>query len=88
MRRRRPPTNTALACTAFELITGTTPFTANTSMGLVDAQLNDPLPKLSRKVSWLPHAFDSIMAKALAKDPDLRYDSCSEFVAILTRALQ
>lgn len=78
----------ALACTAFELITGTTPFTANTSMGLVDAQLNDPPPKLSRKVSWLPHAFDSIMAKALAKDPDIRYDSCSEFVGILTRALR
>ena len=77
----------ALACTAFELITGATPFTANTSMGLVDEQLNDPPPKLSRKVDWLPHAFDSIMAKALAKDPDIRYESCSDFIAVLTRSL-
>lgn len=77
----------ALACTAFELITGATPFTANTAVGLVYEQLNDPPPKLSRKLAWLPHAFDSIMAKALAKDPDTRYDSCSDFVGILTRAL-
>jgi serine/threonine protein kinase len=90
--RGHPPSTAtdeyALACTAFELITGTTPFRANTAMGLVDEQLNDPPPKLSRKVDWLPHAFDSIMAKALAKDPDNRYDSCSEFIGILTRTLQ
>ena len=90
LRGRAPSAATdeyALACTAFELITGATPFTAKTSMGLVDEQLNDPPPKLSRKVDWLPHAFDSIMAKALAKDPEIRYESCSDFVGILTRAL-
>ena len=90
LRGRAPSAATdeyALACTAFELITGATPFTAKTSLGLADEQLNDPPPKLSRKVDWLPHAFDSIMAKALAKDPDIRYDSCSDFIGILTRAL-
>lgn len=78
----------ALACTAFELITGSTPFTATTSMGLVDEQLNSPPPKLSRKIEWLPHAFDSMIAKALAKNPDNRYESCSEFISLITRALQ
>jgi serine/threonine-protein kinase len=77
----------ALACTAFELITGATPFTASTSMELAYEQLNEAPPKLSRKVDWLPHAFDSIMAKALAKDPDIRYDSCADFIEILARAL-
>jgi serine/threonine-protein kinase len=78
----------ALACTAFELITGSPPFTATTSMGLVDEQLHSPPPKLSRKVDWLPHAFDSMMSKALAKTPDNRYESCSEFIALITKALQ
>lgn len=78
----------ALACTAFELITGSTPFTAITSMGLVDEQLHSPPPKLSRKIDWLPHAFDSIMSKALAKTPDNRYESCSDFISLITRALQ
>ncbi|HTI76692.1 MAG TPA: serine/threonine-protein kinase [Mycobacterium sp.] len=78
----------ALACTAFELITGSPPFTASTKFELVDEQLHSPPPKLSRKVEWLPHAFDSIMSKALAKTPDNRYDSCSEFVALITHALR
>jgi eukaryotic-like serine/threonine-protein kinase len=78
----------ALACTAFELITGSPPFTATTSFGLVDEQLNSPPPKVSRKIDWLPHAFDSIMAKALAKSPDGRYESCAEFVFLITRALR
>lgn len=77
----------ALACTAFELITGSTPFTSTTSIGLVDEQLNSPPPRLSRKIEWLPHAFDSMMAKALAKSPDNRYETCSEFISLITRAL-
>jgi eukaryotic-like serine/threonine-protein kinase len=78
----------ALACTAVELITGAPPFTANTSMGLVDAQLHRLPPRVSRQVSWVPSAFDSILAKAMAKDPDLRYDSCTEFVTFITRVLR
>jgi serine/threonine-protein kinase len=78
----------ALACTTFELITGSPPFTATTSMALIDEQLHAPAPKVSRKIDWLPHAFDSIMAKALAKSSDNRYESCSEFVLLITRAVQ
>ncbi len=78
----------ALACTAFELITGAPPFTAKTSMELVDEQLHSPPPKLSRTLDWLPHAFDSMMSKALAKNPDNRYETCSEFIALITRALR
>jgi serine/threonine protein kinase len=78
----------ALACTVFELITGSPPFTSTTSMGLMDEHLHSPPPKLSRKIDWVPHAFDSIMSKALAKGPDSRYESCSEFVTLIVRALQ
>jgi serine/threonine-protein kinase len=78
----------ALACTAFELITGSTPFTATTSFALVDDQLHAQPPRVSRKIDWVPHAFDSIMAKALAKSPDSRYESCSEFVSLIARVLQ
>jgi len=78
----------ALACTAFELITGSPPFSASTKFELVDAQLHSPPPKVSRKINWLPHAFDSIMSKALAKNPEIRYESCSQFVALITHALR
>ncbi|AQA06172.1 serine/threonine protein kinase [Mycobacterium sp. MS1601] len=78
----------ALACTAVELITGTTPFVAPTAGALIDAQLRQPPPKISRQLSWVPHAFDSILAKALAKDPDARYETCAEMVALITRVLR
>lgn len=77
----------ALACTAVELMTGAPPFRAPTAMALMDAQLNAPPPKLSRRLAWVSHAFDSILAKAMAKNPDDRYGSCSEFVRLVTRAL-
>lgn len=77
----------ALACTAVELITGKPPFTAATPMGLVDAHLHNPPPRLSRRVTWVTHAFDSILAKAMAKDPDDRYQSCTEFVRLITHAV-
>ena len=77
----------ALACTTVELLTGSPPFTALTEMALVDAHLNSPVPKYSRRFDWLPRAFDSILAKALAKTPDLRYQTCTEFVALITRAI-
>lgn len=77
----------ALACTAVELITGSPPFTAKTEMGLIEAHLNLAPPRRSREISWLPRVFDSIVAKALAKNPDERYQSCREFVSLIKRAL-
>jgi serine/threonine protein kinase len=78
----------ALACTAVELITGAPPFAATTSLGLVEAQLNRPPPKISRAMPEIPRAFDSILAKAMAKDPEVRYQSCSQFIALITRVLR
>ena len=78
----------ALACTAIELITGTLPFVTPTAAALMDAQLHSPPPRMSRTISWLPHAFDSIVAKAMAKDPDARYPSCVEMIRLITRVLR
>lgn len=78
----------ALVCSAVELLTGAPPFTAATTMGLTAAQLASPTPRLSRHIAWLPHAFDSIVAKALAKQPEARYFTCAEPIALITRLLR
>ncbi|EID10159.1 protein kinase family protein [Mycobacterium xenopi RIVM700367] len=78
----------ALACSAVELITGAPPFTADTAAQLVDAHLRGIPPRISRKAAWLPRAFDAVIAKAMARDPELRYQSCAEFVDHLTRVLR
>lgn len=78
----------ALACTAVEMVTGAPPFSAATPMGLMEAQLHRAPPRFSRRIDWLPSAFDSVMAKALAKRPADRYPSSAEMVALVTRILR
>ena len=78
----------ALACTAVELVTGSPPFSASTPIALVEEHLHRPAPRFSRQISWLPHAFDSILAKAMAKNPDNRYESCAQFISLIARALR
>ncbi|MBU8827244.1 serine/threonine-protein kinase [Mycolicibacterium goodii] len=75
-----------LACTAVEVLTGLPPFTATTPVKMVDQQLNSPPPRISDRADWIPHAVDSIFAKALAKDPERRYESCAQFVRDLAEA--
>lgn len=77
----------ALACTAVELITGSPPFRDESRVGLAEAHLHRHPPRLSREYPWLPRTFDSILAKAMAKAPEDRYQSCRELVALITRAL-
>ncbi|OCB52021.1 protein kinase [Mycobacterium vulneris] len=77
----------ALACTAVELLTGAPPFTADTAVTLIDQQLYSRPPRISQRCNWIPHAADSIIAKAMAKEPDRRHDSCTEFVRLVSEAL-
>jgi serine/threonine protein kinase len=69
-----------LACTAVELLTGRTPFIGENSLALVDAHLHLPPPEVSRQFPWLSRAFDMVLARAIAKDPDRRYESCTEMM--------
>ncbi|HEX9177677.1 MAG TPA: serine/threonine-protein kinase [Mycobacterium sp.] len=92
MLRGRPPAAAtdeyALACTTVELVTGAPPFVAATPADLAEAHLNDPPPYPSRRYEWLPRAFDGVIGKAMAKDPELRYPSCAEFVVAVSRVLK
>lgn len=77
----------ALACAAVELFTGTPPFPASNAAEVVEAHLHRMPPRMSAEVDWLPRAFDTVLATALAKTPRLRYRSCTELVDHLAGAL-
>lgn len=77
----------ALACTMVEWLTGVPPYPRNTPFAITYAHLHDPSPSLSRRRQWLPSGLDSIIAKSLAKSPVARYDSCAQFVDIVTHML-
>ncbi|GHG52881.1 serine/threonine-protein kinase [Streptomyces griseocarneus] len=76
----------SLACVVFETLTGAPPFQRDDDMALLWAHQYDPPPLLSQRVRGLPVRVDEVLATALAKAPDDRYDSCLEFVTALRLA--
>jgi Protein kinase domain len=77
----------ALACVAFELLTGRRPFERESMTAEAAAHANDPPPAVGALDARLPAALDAVFAKGLAKRPSDRYSTCSELVADLRRAL-
>jgi serine/threonine protein kinase len=76
----------ALACTAFEMLTGEPPFRRDQGVAVLWAQLQAPAPSLRAKRPDLPPAVDAVIARALAKSPDDRYPSCTVFAQALAAA--
>ena len=77
-----------LAVVAWELFTGRRPFEAQTPAAEAAAHVQAPVPPISSANRDLPHAFDPIFARALAKDPEARFPTAAEFVGELHRALE
>ncbi|WP_415677998.1 serine/threonine-protein kinase PknH/PknJ [Tsukamurella hominis] len=73
----------SLGVTAFALLAGRPPFTAETLPALMMAHVSHPVPSISELNPNLPPALDAVFARALAKNPADRYTSCAEFVAAL-----
>jgi serine/threonine-protein kinase len=76
----------ALACAAFELLTGVPPFQREEAMAVMYAQLSEQPPPLSSRRRDLGYAADAVFAKALAKAPADRYGTCREFSDALREA--
>jgi serine/threonine-protein kinase len=77
----------ALACVAYELLSGSVPFRRDEPMAVLYAHLHAPPPRLTAVRPDLPAAVDEVLAAALAKAPDDRYDSCGTFADALRDAL-
>jgi serine/threonine protein kinase len=77
----------ALACVAYQLLTGAAPFERDQGMAVLFAHLSEPPPSLASRRPDLPRAADLVLAKGLAKDPEKRYASCRDFADALQEAL-
>src|SRR5213595_3564980 len=71
----------------FELLTGQVPFTGDTPLEIAMKHLSEPPKPPSELRPEVPHDLDSVVLRALAKDPSERYASAEEMDADLKRVL-
>ena len=72
----------------YELLTGTVPFNGDTTVEIAMKHLSTtPEPPSARRPE-LPQALDQIVLRALAKDPDERYQTAEEMDAELARVAE
>ncbi len=77
----------ALACVAFELLTGSRPFERDDMTAEAAAHVNEEPPRLRVFDPTLPVMLDRVFAHGLAKDPAARPVSCEAFVTELRRSV-
>lgn len=73
----------SLGVTLYELLTGTPPFSGNIDEVLLKHLYADPLPP-SQLIPDIPRALDTVVCRALAKDPADRFPDVASFAAALT----
>ena len=76
----------ALACTAFQLLTGSHPYDYSSAAVVITKHVTAPPPSIGEKRPELA-ALDPVFATAMAKKPDERYPGCEQFIEELRHAL-
>jgi serine/threonine protein kinase len=76
-----------LACVAHTLLTGSPPFVRSMPMAVLYAHMSVSPPRVTAVRSDLSGEVDEVLAQALAKEPEYRYDSCGAFADALREAL-
>lgn len=76
----------ALGLMTYELLAGVHPFAGEPIHNMMTRLMSDTIPPLSQVRPDLPAALDGVIAKATAKDPELRYERAGDFAAALKQA--
>lgn len=76
----------SLGVVLYQLITGRRPFDADTPLGIALKHINAPLQPPTTLNIDIPPSIESVTMRALAKNPDYRYQTAKEFTTELRQA--
>jgi serine/threonine protein kinase len=78
----------ALGCVLYEALTGSVPYPRDSDMAKMWAHVNTPPPRATERRGDLPAAFDEVVQRALAKNPDQRFPSAGDLARAVQAALE
>lgn len=70
----------SLGCVLYECLSGSPPFDRGADIAVMHAHLTQPPPLLSAARGDLPKSLDRTITRAMAKDPDERFSTCTELM--------
>jgi serine/threonine-protein kinase len=77
----------ALACVLYQCLTGRVPFPREEETAALFAHLQDAPPRPTELRPELPSAIDEVVVRAMAKQKEERYESCTAFARAARSAL-
>src|SRR5258708_707047 len=71
----------------FEMLTGQAPYSGDSAVAVIMQHLNEPVPSLREKNSDLTPSMENVVFRAMAKDPEDRYQDAKELYQDFERAV-
>lgn len=78
----------SLGVVLFEMLTGSVPFYSKDNRDLMKKHINDPIPKIMEYNIELPEDLQSLIEKALAKDPAERYPNAASLAQAFSEIVE
>ena len=77
----------ALGCVLYELLEGKPPFDGETAQAIIAKTISSPVPQMQNLDGKVPDTVPAAIERALAKDPNERYQTAGEFSQALEVSL-
>jgi len=71
----------SLGCLVYHCLSGELPFARDTDVAVIYAHLSEEPPRLTSVRPELPGGLDAVIAKALEKSPERRFQSCADLMS-------
>ena len=71
----------SLGCLVYHVLSGELPFARDTDVAVIYAHLSEEPPRLTSVRPDLPGGLDAVIAKALEKAPERRFQTCADLIS-------